>query len=176
MPKNQLRTTDWKTRAAQVSAEREEVASLAIKWGVPLPWGPYRAAARSCFKCSERIVVYTWFGHGVRSEEPPPAPRPRTLLQRTTGQSGGMRYWLNTCPACKFTQGDNYLYDQGDASGPPPFGRTWKGVLPTVPGGPLPALPEDDPPAGGDGRRGGLTLNGALNIMTGGGRCGGWTR
>jgi hypothetical protein len=170
------RTFDWKARAERVRAEREEVAALAIKWGVPLPWGPYQAAARSCFKCGERIVVYIWRGHAVRSEEPPPTPRPHTLCQRTTAQSGEMRYWLNICPACMVTQGDNYLYDEGNGSGPPPFAHTWKGALPTVPGGPLPARPQDDPPGGGPRRSSGMTLNAALDILTGGGRRGGWTR
>ena len=64
MYEERSRTIDWKARAERVRAEREEVAALAIKWGVPLPWGPYRAAARSCFKCGERIVVYTWRGQG----------------------------------------------------------------------------------------------------------------
>jgi hypothetical protein len=107
---------DWKARDVLVRAERTEIIALASKWKLPLPWGPYRAAARSCFKCGERIVVYTWLGHGVRSDDRPPEPRPRTVVQRTTAQSRGMRYWLNSCPACKFTQGDNYLYDEGDDS------------------------------------------------------------
>jgi len=80
-----------------------------------------------------------------------------------------MRHWLDTCPACMVTHGDNHLYDEGDGSGPPPFARTWKDTLPTVPGGPLPARPLDDPPGRGIRRSSGLTLNAALDILTGGG-------
>ena len=127
----------WRARDEQLRQERAEVAELANKYQLPLPWGPYQAAPLTCYRCHARIIVYTWLGHSTRSTEPPPSPRPRTLQERATQQSGGMRYWLNTCSQCRATQGDNYLYDEAGASGPPPFKSAWRS-LPAVPGGDLP--------------------------------------
>jgi hypothetical protein len=132
---NRSGRTDWKARDDATRAACVEVEELCARFRLPLPWGPYRAAAHTCFKCGKRIVVYTWAGHRVRGSGGPPAPHPRTLKQRTTRESGGMTYWVNTCAACGITQGDNYLYDEGGDTGPPPFRYTWSRPLPTVPGG-----------------------------------------
>lgn len=132
------RQVDWRERDEERRRERAELEELCAEHRLPLPWGPYRAAVVTCFRCGVRTVVYTWVHHEVRSGRVPPAPCPRTLKQRRTRQSGGMLYWVNTCVRCKVPQGDNYLYDEPGSAGPPPFRFTWRDPLPQVPGGPLP--------------------------------------
>lgn len=137
------RPVDWKARDEEARAVRAELVELCAKHRLPLPWGPYRAAPHTCFKCGRRTVSYTWVGHRVRGPDRPPAPRPRTLKERTTEQSGGVTYWVNTCVNCRITQGDNYLYDESNGFGQPPFRFTWSRAIPSVPGGPTPF---DEPP------------------------------
>jgi hypothetical protein len=134
------RSTDkqkWRERDERLRVARQELNALTEQWRLPLPWGPYRAAPFTCWKCDERIIVYAWVGHEALAPDQPPAPRPWTLKQRITRQSGGANYWANTCAKCKSTIGDNYLYAEPDKDGPPPFQFTWT-KLPAVPGGPLP--------------------------------------
>jgi len=114
--------------------KQHELETLLEAFELPLPWGPYRAAVVTCYRCAERIPVYTWVGHRVRETDWPPAPRPGILHECTSAESGGMRYWANHCPVCDGVQGDHYLYDDEYA----PFKHTWKTPLPSIPGGPLP--------------------------------------
>lgn len=162
--------TDWKARDEEARAEKAELQELCERYKLPPPWGPYRAATHSCFKCGKQTVVYTWAGHQVRGGGRPPAPRPRTLRERTTRESGGMTYWVNTCVVCGITQGDNYLYEEQGDGGPPPFRYTWRRPLPSLPGGPT--TDDDGPPdrQGGEG-------SGVPNVLLpalGWGRRGRW--
>lgn len=136
---------DFKAEDEQLRGDRREVEELCLQYGLTLPWGPYRAAPFRCFKCHERIVVYTWVGHAVRGANQPPEPRPHILKQRTTQESGGQRYWVNVCAGCGVTQGDNYLYDEEGGGGPPPFRWTWSRDVPSIPGGAAPR-PQRQPP------------------------------
>lgn len=134
---------DWKATDEQARALRAELVELCTKHRLPLPWGPYRAAPHTCYKCRRRTVCYTWVGHRAHGRDRPPSPRPRTLEERTTLESGGLTYWVNTCVHCPATQGDNYLYQQATKLNLPPFRSTWRLPLPPVPGGPAPF---DEPP------------------------------
>lgn len=68
----------------------------------------YIAAREKCWKCEKIIPVFWW--HGVPfAEAPPPVPRPATVQYRYSKMFGG-KYWANTCPSCKSTQGDNFLF------------------------------------------------------------------
>ncbi len=137
----------YAARDAEERARREELARLCRRDGLPLPWGPYRAAPHTCYRCGRRVVVYAWVGHEPWSANPPPPPpRPRTLKLRRTLQSGGQRYWVNTCSRCGAVQGDNYLYHDGEPGEPPPFRFTWLGARIEIPGDVLPALRRDAAP------------------------------
>lgn len=68
----------------------------------------YIAALEKCWKCKKTIPVFWWKGVPF-AESSPPEPRPTTIQYRYSKQFGG-KYWVNTCPGCKSTQGDNYLY------------------------------------------------------------------
>ena len=131
----------WIEHDARVRSERIELADLAERWHLPLPWGPYRAVPYSCFKCSARGIVYTWIGHEPLGPDSPPAPRPWTLELKTTRQSGEVKYWTNTCAQCQETLGDYYLYREPNSTGDAaPFANTWSRLI-DVPGGRLPWNP-----------------------------------
>lgn len=138
---------DYKARDARLREQRRELADLCRQYDLPFPWGPYRAAPHTCFKCRKRTVVYTWVNHRVRGEDWPPPPKPKVLRRRKTGESGGMQYWANVCAACGITQGDNYLYDERGDQGPPPFRYTWRQPLPGLPGGPVAGAADETPGA-----------------------------
>lgn len=105
---------DWKEQDRRSLQNTKDVEAWCGALGLPEPWGPYYAAPHTCFSCGERIVVYGWHGHEVRGDAQPPPPRPKTVCRRTTRESGGMTYWVNTCVRCGKTQGDDYLYNQGE--------------------------------------------------------------
>ncbi len=127
---------DYKARDARRREERNELERLCRQHDLPLPWGPYRAAPHTCYRCRQRTVVYTWVHHGPRGHDWPPSPRPAVLQLRRTRQPGGVRYWTNECVSCHATQGDHYLYVRGTRSDPPPFRFTWARGVPQIPGDP----------------------------------------
>jgi len=69
---------------------------------------PYIVALEECWKCKERIPVFWWDGVPF-AQDTPPEPRPRTIQYRYSKQYGGS-YWMNTCPRCRGSQGDNFLF------------------------------------------------------------------
>lgn len=73
----------------------------------------YIGAETTCWKCKASIPVFWWRGVPF-AETTPPEPRPQTIQFRYSKQYGG-KYWVNTCPQCKATQGDNFLFLFEDA-------------------------------------------------------------
>lgn len=69
---------------------------------------PYVAALEQCWKCKKDIPVFWWDGVPF-CQNRPPEPRPKTIVYRYSKQYGG-KYWMNTCPCCHSSQGDNFLF------------------------------------------------------------------
>ncbi len=139
------RGRDFKAEDEQRRRDRAEVKALCREFQLPLPWGPYRASPFTCWKCATRILVYSWVGHEPAGTDRPPSPRPWTLEERWTSKDSGGRVWVNTCPRCRMSQGEGYLYARSSESGDAPFLWLWTHQLPTLPGGGLPSFLQPRP-------------------------------
>lgn len=110
-------------------AEPDELEKLCKRWRVPRPWGPYRAAPYTCYDCGERVVVYTWFGHG---EVDPPRPRPRIVKRRGRRGADGLCPWSSVCPKCGAPFLFRFLFEQDVKLQRAPFRGlwSWRPILP----------------------------------------------
>ncbi|BES73846.1 hypothetical protein RE428_48640 (plasmid) [Marinobacter nanhaiticus D15-8W] len=97
--------------------EVKSIVQAATRWKIPRHlyspvFNPDRsqfiAGKEACWKCKNVIPVFWWKGVPF-AETAPPEPRPPTIQFRYSKQFGG-KYWANTCPQCKSTQGDNFLF------------------------------------------------------------------
>jgi hypothetical protein len=98
------------------------ITTIAKKWGIDLnifttekspESGKYIAEVVECYNCKNEIPVFWWSGIPF-SQDKPPDPMPYTIKYKYSKQYGGS-YFMNTCPNCKVTQGDNFLFLQDDA-------------------------------------------------------------
>jgi hypothetical protein len=86
-----------------------EVQALAKKNKVTLPPSPpYISSVQDCYRCKQRIIVYTWKGRKRWDKRPPPEPKPKTMQFRYSNTIRD-EYWANTCPYCGRIQGDFFL-------------------------------------------------------------------
>lgn len=92
----------------RLSKVKERVLNLLNQWNMEWPEAPYQVGVTDCWKCKTTIPVFQW-GNGRHSKKSPPDPRPRTVLFRFS-KTMGSKYWVNTCPKCKTTQGDWFLH------------------------------------------------------------------
>lgn len=68
----------------------------------------YVAARAPCWKCDETISWYWWPGVPFAKVKPP-LPMPNTIKYLFSKRYGG-KYWMNTCPFCHSSQGDNFVF------------------------------------------------------------------
>ncbi|MCI0339527.1 MAG: hypothetical protein L0216_00005, partial [Planctomycetales bacterium] len=73
----------------------------------------YLAGEHDCWKCGNRVTVYTWTGHQEVGTDRPPDPIPPTV-RRTYHREMGEYLWLNHCSTCDAVQGDGYLHSGVD--------------------------------------------------------------
>jgi hypothetical protein len=92
----------------------DEVGTIAKKLGAEIPKKTYRYAPYQCYKCGEKMLVYTWPNKEMSSIKTPPADKPKTIQLVTTKMSE-QTYWANTCPYCNAVQGDFFLESEPDS-------------------------------------------------------------
>ena len=86
---------------------RRRIRNLLNRWGMEWPGTPYQVGLTDCWKCEATIPVFRW-GNDKFSTEDPPDPKPWTVQFRHS-KTAMSKYWANTCPVCKATQGDWFL-------------------------------------------------------------------
>jgi uncharacterized protein YlaI len=77
---------------------------------IDLPTSYYRYGLHRCYKCRQIILAFDWPGRDLRTKTPPQQqPVPNSVQYRYV-RFVNTEYWVNTCPLCHATQGDNYLF------------------------------------------------------------------
>lgn len=87
---------------------------VAMNSKVPLPEAYYRYGLCGCYRCGREILVFTYPGHqSDPTSMPTHRPIPATLRFQFS-KTVGSEYWMNTCPYCRASQGDFFLYHEPD--------------------------------------------------------------
>jgi hypothetical protein len=85
---------------------------IAEKTHLQLPESYYRYGISRCWKCKEKILVFSWPNHFPgEPDEPLIKPKPYTIKYRYS-KTAETKYWINTCPFCDNSQGDHFLYNE----------------------------------------------------------------
>lgn len=101
------------TICPQCKAKRAKLETVRERWKLPAAHPNYVAAVASCWKCHEEIIWYWWPGVPF-AESRPPASIPPIVQYRYSKMYGG-RYWMNVCPGCNASQGDNFVFLASDS-------------------------------------------------------------
>jgi len=70
----------------------------------------YKHREHKCWKCKEMMYLYTWKGHEMWSQVPPPEPKPDSIQYRYY-QTIAAKFWANVCPKCDTVQGDHLIFE-----------------------------------------------------------------
>ena len=75
-----------------------------------------------CWKCKKETRVYTWKDHyNWTKEQPLVKPLPDTVRFLYSNMIGDS-YWGNACEHCEATQGDWFIYNNGEGAFTDPYG------------------------------------------------------
>lgn len=95
-------------------AFKVEALQVATDSKVPVPETYYRYGLCACYRCGREVLVFTYPGH---QNDPTSIPTHRPIpvtLRFQFSKTVGNEYWMNTCPYCRASQGDFFLYNEPD--------------------------------------------------------------
>jgi len=92
-----------------------KIRQVSQQSGIPIPSAFYRTAFIECYHCHKDILIFRWPETFLHSDElPTNIPKPKTIQYRYS-KMAGLKYWVNTCPYCRWSQGDHFLHNEPDS-------------------------------------------------------------
>jgi Competence protein CoiA-like family len=113
-----------KTCAEALVAYQSRIQTISEKTKVPIPDTYFRTAYDNCQKCGKEILIFVWPvdstngyqtafsrpGEFIYSQKLPSGTKKPKTIQFRCPETGGTKYWANTCPYCNSIQDDFFLF------------------------------------------------------------------